>query len=773
MSGVGRLLLPLMEYTVTIGLHNRRGLMGSCGSLADERDFHNITPERAVLRLGFIAVKENPMRFNSLWLPFLSLSFLLGGCASFYPRLPIEAQRYRLDVELDPEQHHIQGRSAIELIATSGNHEKRTAAIDLELHPALKITKVEVLGGTLLAREARKATKPKDGVTQPRTHRLIIADPQDALTIEVWYEGQLFQDVAAGEKPGEIHNFTMKAHIGPDGIYLAGGTWYPMPKVDKDVLAAPADYTLVAKASGGMELVAGGETDPTLSDSTGRRAWRTPFPVPDMVLVGGKHDVHSDTHGGIALRAHLKPEQAAQASGLLATTKKILDRYQPLIGPYPAREYSIVDNFFSSGFAFPTFTLLGSAVIDMGERSQTAHGYIDHEMLHSWWGNGIFVDPHDGNWCEALASYGANYYGFVLDGDESEARRKRRNHAHFLSRDTAALAKPLGTFGQEGGCSRGVAYQKGASVFHMLARTMGQDTFWAAMRRFTAEYTGRYASWSDIQKLCTAQAGQSLDTFFAQWVRRGGAPELRLEDARYDADRSQLIVTMTQGSPAFDLTVPLRIHGESGVTDLDVAIQKSEQVISIPASIRPQYVEIDPDYHIFRRVPRTHQVPTTSLTRAGNSFTTVLPIAPAPESYLDLQKEFERSFKPREIRALTVAELTPGILAHTSILIVGDAVRDPYVAGFLSAVEFPVQWSDSGFILDGKEYAGPDQAILASGHHPDHPEGGITVLFANSESAIPRAMLIPFYEHSIVVFDGGRATLKRDVEKPLRVKVGD
>ena len=121
--------------------------------------------------------------------------------------------------------------------------------------------------------------------------------------------------------------------------------------------------------------------------------------------------MHRGDHNDIRIRLHLKPGQAAHAPGLIDSVRHNLERYEPLLGPYPAREFTVVDNFFSSGFAFPTFTLLSSAVIDMGVRSQTTHGYIDHEMLHCWWGNGVHVDPRDGNWCEALASYGANYYG--------------------------------------------------------------------------------------------------------------------------------------------------------------------------------------------------------------------------------------------------------------------------------------------------------------------------------------------------------------------------
>ena len=68
----------------------------------------------------------------------------------------------------------------------------------------------------------------------------------------------------------------------------------------------------------------------------------------------------------VPFSVHLHPDQARHAEGLIATVKRIWDRYEPLIGPYPTTEYAIVDNFFSSGFAYPTFTLLSSACDQYG-----------------------------------------------------------------------------------------------------------------------------------------------------------------------------------------------------------------------------------------------------------------------------------------------------------------------------------------------------------------------------------------------------------------------
>ena len=71
--------------------------------------------------------------------------------------------------------------------------------------------------------------------------------------------------------------------------------------------------------------------------------------------------------------------------------------------------HTALRHFFSSGFAYPGFTVLGPRVVGMAPRSLRP-GFLDHELVHNWWGNGVYVDPDDGNWCEALTSFCANAF---------------------------------------------------------------------------------------------------------------------------------------------------------------------------------------------------------------------------------------------------------------------------------------------------------------------------------------------------------------------------
>lgn len=749
------------------------------------------------------------LHFRKAGVCVMGLAALLApGCAA--PAvMRMEAQRYRIDVRLDPLSHRIQGQVAMDLARVEGGQDLGAGpvAIELQLHPDLAITDLHG-GGVRAALIPSAMPMPPSAVTEvgiephkspiksaPRSHWVRVDRPVESMTLFVSFEGKLFQDVAAGEKPGEIHNFQMQAHIGEEGIYLADGYWYPQPALVAGAVPPLAHFTLLATKVPDMVLVASGDEDDELGEQSGKQAWRSPYPIPRMVLVGGRHGVQKATHNGVEIAVHLKLANAGQSENLIAAVKKNLDRYVPLMGPYPARQYTVVENFFSSGFAFTCFTLLSSAVIGMGERGWGRHGYLDHEFLHSWWGAGVHVDPRDGNWCESLASYGANYYGFVLDGDEEGARKKRRNICHFLSRIKDEDDKPLGTYGLPGGCSRTIAYDKGAMVFHMLERRMGAERFWTALRQFNEGNLGRYASWADLEWSfenqgllerrcyneieCLNDSTFHFPDFFDQWIRREGAPTIILESAE---NHGFGIMFHIKQSPAFQINdlivrtmnIETLRSDEPERWDKQFVITGERESLHYHARfcVWPISAELDPDYHTLRKIPPQMILPTTASTRSGKSFTAVMPTGEVPGQLLKLSEVFGSSYKADERIAKTAGQIKPEEdLAERCILILGDAARDPVVNAFLAAIDIPLRWVDNGFAFEDQPFTEPGHAVLCTARHPGVPGGGVTVVYGNTAEAIPRAELIPFYENSLVVFKDGVPILRRDFEPRNVIKV--
>ena len=158
-----------------------------------------------------------------------------------------------------------------------------------------------------------------------------------------------------------------------------------------------------------------------LDEPSSAASWSTPFPQTAIAVAGGQLSAFAREHGPVVIRALLHPGSSAHAPRLLDAVASYLDLYQPLLGAYPFREFTVVENFFSSGFASPGFTLLSSQVVDTGERGLRP-GYLDHELLHNWWGNGVLASRRSGHWAEALATYCANYMRPVLEGRSEQGR---------------------------------------------------------------------------------------------------------------------------------------------------------------------------------------------------------------------------------------------------------------------------------------------------------------------------------------------------------------
>ena len=69
----------------------------------------------------------------------------------------------------------------------------------------------------------------------------------------------------------------------------------------------------------------------------------------------------------------------------------------------------------------------------------------------------------------------------------------------------------------------------------MLRRRLGDEKFSAGLRRFYRANRFRRASFADLEAAFSQAGAEDLHPFFEQWVRRTGAPELRLEDVQWRA----------------------------------------------------------------------------------------------------------------------------------------------------------------------------------------------------------------------------------------------
>jgi len=480
-----------------------------------------------------------------------------------------------LDVALDP------GTRALRVEATL--HAER--AVTVMLHEGLSITAATVDGEPV----AVQAGPTAQGV---RSWRLARTGRQ----LHIVYEGTL----APLDRRAD-HRRVLRAlppMAAPEGSFLpAGSAWYPTPG---GLFTYRVRLSLPAGQRG---LVAGDLTGEQLADGGGGRTVATfemGAPTDGIDLMAGPYVVterivERAAAGPLHLRTYFTPAIAALAKGYLDDSARYIARYSKSIGAYPFASFSVVASPLPTGFGMPTLTYIGEAVLRLPFIRASSLG---HEVLHNWWGNGVYVDYRRGNWAEGLTTFMADYaYKEEISADA--AREMRLGWLRDLAALPPGAAKPLSAFRSRAhGADAATGYGKAAMLFVMLRDLIGKAAFEEGLRRFWAAQRFREASWDDLRAAFEATSGRDLAVFFAQWLERADAPAPRVVSARVQG--AAIEVTLEQSDPPYALRVPLVFDGADGSVTHDVELSRAKETVSVSAGGSVRSLRLDPDLRLWR-----------------------------------------------------------------------------------------------------------------------------------------------------------------------------
>ncbi|HZM34819.1 MAG TPA: M1 family aminopeptidase [Burkholderiales bacterium] len=382
--------------------------------------------------------------------------------------------------------------------------------------------------------------------------------------------------------------------VSPEGSFLgAGSGWYPQP-------APLFTYRVNVEVPAGQRaLVAGRLVAERAAGASYQALFEHAHPAEGIDLMAGPYEVRERfvaLAGGtrVRLRTYFFPELAPLAEGYLDDSQAYLQRYSSLIGAYPFSGFSVVASPLPSGFGMPTLTYLGAQVLRLPFIRATS---LPHEVLHNWWGNGVLVETARGNWSEGLTTFMADYA--LREGESADAAREMR--LGWL-RDLAALdpsaARPLASFrSRQHGADAVVGYGKSAMLFFMLRDAIGEQAFSRGIRRFWEQNRYRTASWRELRRVFEQEAGLSLERFFAQWLERPGAPEVRIASARHDG---RLKLEIVQEAPPYVLRLPVEVLAENRSEIQWIEISQERESLTLDVGQRPRAVRLDPDLRVYR-----------------------------------------------------------------------------------------------------------------------------------------------------------------------------
>ncbi|GAB6064741.1 M20/M25/M40 family metallo-hydrolase [Deferrisoma palaeochoriense] len=540
---------------------------------------------------------------------------------------------------------------------------------------------------------------------------------------------------------------TTPGRISEEGVYLSGASgWYP---AFGDGLVT---FRLEAEMPPGWRAVSQGGGDP---GGEGPARWSCEVPQDEIFLVAAPWYLYRRPAGRAEMQAYLRQDDPGLAQKYLEAGVSYLGLYSELIGPYPYPKFALVENFWETGWGMPSFTLLGPRILRF---PFILHSSFPHEILHNWWGNGVFVDYEAGNWCEGLTAYLADHLIQENRGAGAEYRQTTlQKYADYAARGRDL---PLRAFtARHSSSSEAVGYGKGLMVFHMLRRRLGDGVFVEGLRRLYRDHRFRRASWDDVRSAFEAASGRDLAGFFGAWVDRPGAPdlELRRAEARRRGGRWKVEIELLQRQPeaAYPLRVPVAVtlEGEPRARWVEVELEGRFGAWEGWFEARPLRLDVDPAYDCFRRLDPREIPPALSGAFGADRVAVVLPSA-AGEGLRRAYEEAARAWAQGQEGAWEVIPDTEPLPEAGAVWILGWENR--HLGAFAEAArEYGVVFSEQGVAWDGNGAHRPSDTAVLVVRQPGNP-GAVLAFVAAPEAALPglTRKLPHYHKYSFLVFEG-------------------
>ena len=617
--------------------------------------------------------------------------------------------RHRLQVELRLQERSLAVRSELHLTSHPGGH------LTIHVTPKARIGSVSV-GGTeaVFTFEDGRITVPL-----PRGRESVPVTM--ALAYEAVFDDPVPDDPVSFDNPG----FGVTGTIIPQGVFLLPGSgWYPR------IAGRSASVHLEVSAPLGILAVSAGRLgghedrgDRTLS------VWEIEPVVEGLALSAGPYVLESRRTGNVPVYTYLFPQNAHLSERYLQAAASHLDFFEALHGPYAFPKFAVVENFFPTGYGFPSYTLLGTTVLRLPFIPETS---LKHEVAHNWWGNGVLVAHDSGNWSEGLTTYVSDYLSEERSSVE-EGLQYRRN----ILRDYATLVASGGDFplsgflGRTSPSSRAVGYGKAAFIFHMIRQRIGDDRFWQSLRHVYRERLFQETSWEDLMRAFAAAGGWDAGEsrrFLDQWIRQGGAPRLEIREARQlQVDEGWLVEgLLVQTGDPYVLRVPLQLETEGGIERQVITMDDRAKAFFFRSPHRPERLVGDPEAHVFRRLAPEEIPASVNSIKGSRNLVAVLAKSADPGFELTFRLLLE-SLNQGGASILREDRLNPVDLEGRDVIFFGRPGPDA-LQWLLPSRPHGVRLLPDGFSHEGKSIEESGDCLFAVFKDPAR-KGGLTAVF--------------------------------------------
>ncbi len=656
------------------------------------------------------------------------------------PAFASEPIHHVIKVEFEPSSSFARVQNTVSIKTNPSNCDSHS----FYLHAGMKLNRKKIPPNWISQVSNENLTTGRPHLQKIQVRKVSGESCPDVLAFSLDYSGFLLDPSGLTEAASKSEGF----------VFSGSDYFYPILAPNKNPARVTFDMEVSLPLS--WEVVSQGKRK-AIKPESGRNIvrWESELPSEEIFFVANRFKVYEEKHGRLSLYAFLMQEDASLAKKYIQTAKTYIDFYSSLVGTYPYEKFALVENSKQTGYGMPSFTLMGSRIIRF---PFILHSSYPHEILHNWWGNGVFADPEDGNWSEGLTSYLADHLLLELKGKGAQYRFQEMMKYRSYVNDANEF--PVKEFSyRDSMASQAIGYAKLLMVFHMLRIELGKEDFLKGLKRYYANYKYRYAGYNELKGAFESVSDKNLDWFFEQWVQRKGAPELKLVDASYVSaeGRYDLSVEIEQAGSLYRIKLPIAIWKEgSELPEIQyLELNKLRQKFHFDMSEKPQAVRLDPYNEVFRRLDRREVPASIGQTFGATAAAIVFPVK-ENEKMMEGYREFAGSL-------IETGNIKESVLSNTEVLPPSDLSlwvlgknNESGIKMIPTLKKLGIDLTEEGITLKEGSFSFKVHSFVFTLPRPGSEESSITWVIVSSVESIPGLIRkLPHYgKYGYLVFKG-------------------
>ena len=284
-------------------------------------------------------------------------------------------------------------------------------------------------------------------------------------------------------------------------------------------------------------------------------------------------------------------------------TKHTMEFFSDYIGPFAYEKLANVQSNSVKGGMESATAIFYSDVSVTGDRSVRWRNVVIHEVAHQWFGNCVTEYDWDDVWLsEGFATYFTLMFREHAYGRDdfvnglNDAKRLVYNH-YKTDKESSIVHNNLKDMKDV--LTYSLQYQKGAWVLHMLRNYVGEDNFRKGIRNYYKKYYNSTTTTNQFKTEMEVVSGMNLDTFFDQWLYKGG--NMVLDGSwKFDEKKGRIEVNLNQvqnDGYLFEMPVELGIsYNDKNLEKIQtVKLEKEKGRFYIASDSKPISIKIDPN----------------------------------------------------------------------------------------------------------------------------------------------------------------------------------